>query len=269
MTTQRKDIGLEQFYTKQERVEELTALISSLVNPSEIIEPSAGDGVWFHQGNISIDYAYDLEPKHPAVIKQDFLSLDLPYKEGRLFIGNPPFGRRASLAIKFINKCASTGDYIAFILPASFGKESIMNQVDKSFHLLFQKELFDEEFRTETGTQKVKTIFQIWEKRNYQRPGLVKKTSCADFSFVVDRTKADIAITTHGVSFGKVYENNFSHLSHTTNRFIISRIDKATLVDRLKTLDLKPFARFTTGAPCVSQTELIELYLRNYLTIQR
>lgn len=269
MTTQRKDIGLEQFYTKQERVEELTTLIASMIKPSEIIEPSAGDGVWFHQGNLSIDYAYDLEPKHPAVIEQDFLSLDLPYKAGRLFIGNPPFGRRASLAIKFINKCASAGDYIAFILPASFGKQSIMNQVDKSFHLVYQQELFDEEFRTTDGTKKVKTLFQLWERQTTKREPLVKKSSCSDFSFVADRTKADIAITTHGVSFGKVYENNFSHLSHTTNRFIISKIEKATLVDRLRTLDLKPFARFTTGAPCVSQTELIELYLLNHLTTQR
>jgi len=268
LTTQRKTIGLEQFYTTAERVKELSALINSLINFTEIIEPSAGDGIWFQGFHTPINYAYDLEPKHPAVVKQDFLLLDLPYKEGRLFIGNPPFGRRGSLATKFINKCASAGDYIAFILPASFGKASIQNQVDKSFHLLFQKELFDEEFRTATGTQKVKTIFQIWERRNYKRPELVKTNACADFHFVPDASQAHIAITTHGVSFGKVYENNFSHLSKTTNRFIVSAIDKATLVGRLRMLDLKPFARFTTGAPCVSQTELIKLYSSKHLTPQ-
>ena len=40
-------------------------------------------------------------------------------------IGNPPFGRQSSLAIKFIKKSAEFCDSISFILPKSFKKDSL------------------------------------------------------------------------------------------------------------------------------------------------
>jgi len=84
---------------------------------SEVVEPSAGNGVFSKK--IKNCIAYDIEPEDESVIKQDFLKLDIPYKKGRLFIGNPPFGNRNSLALKFYKKCIKLGDFIAFILPIS------------------------------------------------------------------------------------------------------------------------------------------------------
>lgn len=86
-------------------------------NITDIIEPSAGGGAFVDQ--CPFITAYDIVPEHPDVIKQDFLQLDIPYKKGRLFIGNPPYGRGMDLAIKFFKKCVELGDYIAFILPIS------------------------------------------------------------------------------------------------------------------------------------------------------
>ena len=83
----------------------------------EIIEPSAGAGSFSLQ--IKNCIAYDLVPEHPSIIKQDFLELDIPYKEGRLFIGNPPFGKSNTLSVQFFKKCVKLGDYIAFLLPIS------------------------------------------------------------------------------------------------------------------------------------------------------
>ena len=59
-------------------------------NITDIVEPSAGNGSfskWFKNCR-----AYDIEPEADGIIKQDFLTLDLPYQKGRLIIGNPPFG---------------------------------------------------------------------------------------------------------------------------------------------------------------------------------
>lgn len=85
-------------------------------NISEIIEPSAGNGSFSNQ----IDcIAYDIEPEHKDIIKQDYLTLELSYKKGRLIIGNPPYGRCLNLAQKFYKKSIELGDYIAFILPIS------------------------------------------------------------------------------------------------------------------------------------------------------
>jgi len=86
-------------------------------NISEIIEPSAGDGSFSNQ--LFFCTAYDIEPEQDDIIKQDFLKLDLPYKKGRLFIGNPPYGPKMHLVVKFFKKSVELGDYISFILPIS------------------------------------------------------------------------------------------------------------------------------------------------------
>lgn len=91
-------------------------------NISEVIEPSCGNGAFYHNSNLKIDVGYDINPKLKGAIKVDFLDDDLvkpTYKEGRLFIGNPPFGTSMSIAIKFYKKAILMGDFIAFILPAS------------------------------------------------------------------------------------------------------------------------------------------------------
>ena len=85
-------------------------------NISEIIEPSAGNGSFSNQLNC---IAYDLIPEGENIIKQDYLTLGLPYKQGRLIIGNPPYGTRNTLSVKFFKKSIQIADYIAFILPIS------------------------------------------------------------------------------------------------------------------------------------------------------
>lgn len=87
-------------------------------NITEIIEPSAGNGSFSNQINNCV--AYDIFPENKNIIKQDFLTLKLDYKKGRLFIGNPPFGNRGWTLYKFYKKCIQYGDYVAFIMPAKF-----------------------------------------------------------------------------------------------------------------------------------------------------
>lgn len=110
-------------------------------NITEIIEPSAGNGSFSSQWPFCI--AYDIEPEHPDIIKQDFLTLDIPYKKGRLFIGNPPFGSRMSLAIKFYKKCIQLGDYIAFILPiGQLNNSAVLYEFD----LIYSEDLGDQSY---------------------------------------------------------------------------------------------------------------------------
>ena len=86
-------------------------------NITEIIEPSAGNGSFSNQ--IKNCIAYDIDPEHSSIIEQDFLSLNIDYKKGRLIIGNPPFGEHMNLAQKFFKHAVKMCDYIAFILPIS------------------------------------------------------------------------------------------------------------------------------------------------------
>lgn len=83
---------------------------------TDIIEPSAGSGAFSTQIKCT---AYDILPQHPSIIQADFLTLNIPYKKGRLCIGNPPFGTSNTMSVKFYKKACSIGDYIAFIQPIS------------------------------------------------------------------------------------------------------------------------------------------------------
>ena len=85
-------------------------------NITEYLEPSAGSGVFLNY--LDKPYiAFDIEPEDDRVNKQDYLTLELPYKQGRCIIGNPPFGDKSNLVVSFYKKSIQLGDYIAFILP--------------------------------------------------------------------------------------------------------------------------------------------------------
>ena len=63
--------------------------------------------------------AYDIEPKCDGVVQADFLSLEIPYTQGALVIGNPPFGSRGNLMQKFCKHSFTFADYVAFVLPVN------------------------------------------------------------------------------------------------------------------------------------------------------
>jgi hypothetical protein len=102
---------------------------------TDVIEPSAGSGAFSNQIKCT---AYDIEPECDNIIKADFLEEPIEYKKGRLCIGNPPFGNRNSLSIKFYNKCCEIGDYIAFIQPISQYKNNIQMYL---FDLIYSEDL--------------------------------------------------------------------------------------------------------------------------------
>jgi hypothetical protein len=92
-------------------------------NISEIIEPSVGNGSFMNHKNYIPHFAYDIEPECDSdftnIIKGDFIEADINYLEGRLIIGNPPYGRCLNMAQKFFKKSVNISDAIAFILPIS------------------------------------------------------------------------------------------------------------------------------------------------------
>lgn len=95
-----------------------TKEIIGVENITEWLEPSAGAGVFLPY--LDDNYlAFDIEPEAENIEQKNYLELDLPYLKGRCVIGNPPFGTRNTLSVKFYKNSLKYGDYIAFILPAS------------------------------------------------------------------------------------------------------------------------------------------------------
>jgi predicted RNA methylase len=100
---------IDKYYTKKNIVTQCIELVEKYINISKddlIIEPSAGNGSFIDDiKSMTKNYKfYDLKPEHIEIVKQDFLDLDLDELKEKYInihiIGNPPFGRQASMAIK-------------------------------------------------------------------------------------------------------------------------------------------------------------------------
>ena len=113
-------INLDKYYTPDDIVDLCLKAVKEVmlkdgVVPHRVIEPSAGNGAFSKK--IKNCMAYDIEPEDESIIQADFLSLDLRYEPNTLVIGNPPFGEKFNLGIKFFKKSIEIADYVAFILP--------------------------------------------------------------------------------------------------------------------------------------------------------
>ena len=130
------------------------------------IEPSAGNGVFLkilpHDRRIGMD----IEPKHSDIKTQDYLGWNPTQDNKYAVIGNPPFGLRGQLALKFINHSSTFADYVCFILPQLFesdGKGVPRKRVE-GLNLLHSEKL-DTNFESPDGKDiSVQCIFQVWSK---------------------------------------------------------------------------------------------------------
>lgn len=155
---------LDKFYTKKEDVKICLDNID-LDKYDTIIEPSAGSGAFSDE--IENCISFDIEPEGDNIIKQDFLEIKSLESTGRiLFIGNPPFGERSSLAKKFIKKCVELNAYtIAFILPNTFRKYNNQTMFDNNWHL--HKIInISENFILEDEEIRIPCSFFIWSKED-------------------------------------------------------------------------------------------------------
>ena len=175
---------LDQFFTPEKDAVKFINKVDGLYGLStydNIIEPSAGAGSFFK--NLPKNaIGLDLEPLHKDIIKMDFFDYEFP-KGKTIVIGNPPYGRRGSLALQFINKSAKYADVIAFVLPRGFKRVAMQNSVDLSLHLVYEE--FIEDFELPCGKiHKVKSIFQVWEKREEKREKVEEPKSHPDFTLL-------------------------------------------------------------------------------------
>lgn len=220
-----------------------------------MIEPSAGAGSFSKQ--IPGCIALDIHPETDGVIKTDFLkwkpeNID---REKTLVIGNPPFGKQCSLALKFIKHAATFANTIAFILPKSFKKESIQSKIPLDYHLINQVDLADNAFRLEGKDYSVPCVFQIWK----QTPGSCRKKESReslpkDMSWTKDISKANVAIRRVGVYAGKAYKDDLISKSPESHYFLIVADDKCqSIVEALNAHSWQH--NNTTGPRSISKKE--------------
>jgi len=255
---------IDKYYTKPCVVEQCIELVKQYINISNndlIIEPSAGNGSFIENiKTLTTNYKfYDLEPEHDEVCKQDFLEFD--YKKVKQefinihIIGNPPFGRQASLAIKFIKKCCMFSNSISFILPKSFKKDSMKKYFEKHYHLIYEIDLLEKSFLVNDIESDVPCIFQIWQYKDEIR-NEIKKQIPLHFKFVVKEDTPDISFRRVGVNAGTIMMdiNNKSFQSH----YFIKFTNNKTINENIEKLkSLKFDFNNTVGPKSISKPELI------------
>ena len=209
-TTGLKRPTIDKYYTKPETVELCVSHIKTYVSmqPTDlIIEPSAGDGAF-------IDYIkpltnntifYDLEPENAEIVKQDYLLVPCEklLQKTVHIIGNPPFGRQSSLAIKFIKHSSLFCTSISFILPKSFKKNSLKKSFPLRFHLLFECDIPQNSFLVGGVEHDVPCVFQIWQKMLSDRP-VADVLYPIYFAFVSKEESHDISFRRVGVNAGMI-----------------------------------------------------------------
>ena len=163
----------EKYFTPLELAEYLVQLTYDTIGTDwdRIIEPSCGDGS-FLQFLPENTIAYDIEPVLPRVIQADYRTVQLPYMEKSLVIGNPPFGRGNSLSRQFVLKSLLHSPYIAFVQPIS--------QLDNNITMSNTELLLSIDLGKRKYSDKlVHTCFNIYhykkdghKQKNYDIPGL-------------------------------------------------------------------------------------------------
>ena len=124
---------LDQFYTNPKYATEFMACVNErldLKSADILLEPSAGSGSFYNLLDKKKRLGLDIDPKLTEIQKQDFFKWKPKSKSKIITIGNPPFGKNANLAVKFFNHAAKFSDAIAFVLPRTFRKASIVNRLN-------------------------------------------------------------------------------------------------------------------------------------------
>jgi len=201
----------DQYYTKSSVAKKCVDKIREMVPNSETfqwIEPSAGNGAFLKVLSDGIDkIGIDLEPKSADIQEGDFLTWIPTTNKKRIFFGNPPFGRQASLAKSFIKHASQYANIIAFILPRSFVKPSMSRAFPGKFHCLHSEELEKNAFEVNKEEYDVPCVFQIWEKKLVDRP-LVDSVTEEGFEYVKHGEAFHIAFKRVGGLAGKCYPSD-------------------------------------------------------------
>ena len=272
--------GLDKFYTITEYSKKCIDKVFELYDISYfslIIEPSAGNGSFFNQLKCNNKIGMDIAPENKNIIEMDFFNYKPPKNTNNtnntnkiLVIGNPPFGKVSSIAIKFFNHSAEWSDVIAFIIPRTFRRVSVQNKLNTLFHLIY-----DEDVPTKPchfiPKMMVKCCFQIWEKKEIERLIINLPTKHKDWIFLsfgsndefgqpTPPDNADFAIRAYGGKIGEIKKIKLNNLRPKSWHWIKSNINKENLINIFNQLDYSNSLN-TARQNSMGKGELIRLYI--------
>jgi len=271
--------GLDQFYTKPSVVERVLQMIDCS-GYDMVLEPSAGAGDFFKRLPPTTRVGLDLDPAAEGIRKGDFLEFNSTEKGSVLTIGNPPFGKNCSLAVRFFNHAATFSDCIAFIVPRTFRKPSVINRLHSDFHLLRQEILPLDSFYLPSGeSYNVPTVFQVWKRQTEPRQRIETFTSHPDFDFIKisftgdnptqaekqqHYTQADFCIRRVGAQAGQIYKDYATKYRDWKSHYYIKQnhANVERILGGIQWNGVESPKFDTVGNPSISKHDLIKFYIQ-------
>lgn len=272
-----RDAGLDKFYTIPAISNKCLDIIGTKYNWDDwdlVVEPSAGNGSFLTKIPTSKKIGIDIEPEHTDIINKDFFDYEPPSDiKNILVVGNPPFGRVSSLAIKFFNHAAQWCNVIAFIIPKTFRRVSLQNRLHKKFHLIYDEEIPSEPCSFSPPMQ-VKCCFQIWEKKDENRDIVKLATKHADWDFLPNGPPdnsgqptppkgADFALLAYGGNCGRIVTTGLDTLRPKSWHWIKAKISVSLLIERFSLLDYS-ISKDTARQNSIGRGELVKLYSESF-----
>ena len=256
--------NLDQFYTNPEYAKHFLDVIEQNFDLREfdhVLEPSAGSGSFYNLLDTVQRIGLDLEPKAAGVVKMDFFDWVQPIGARIATIGNPPFGKNCSLAVKFFNRAAEFSEVIAFIIPRTFRKASVMNRLNTRFHLVHDETVPDNSFIFDGVEYNVPCCAQIWVRKDESR-AKVKTYKVAELKAYFEPAKpedSDFAIQRVGGAAGLIRDIDYKSYSTASHYFF--KAHDARVLPIFKKIDFTSVKFNTAGNPSVSPSELVELFV--------
>lgn len=230
------------------------------------VEPSAGSGSFLEHLPVDRRVGIDIEPKKEEIKRGDYLCYSPPEEEKKIIvIGNPPFGLRGQLALKFINHSSKFAEYVCFILPQLFESDGkgVPRKRIKDLNLVHSEKL-NTDFSDPSGKKiKVECIFQVWSKSHVNPEYIIKDidTSVIKIYSLSDGgtpsstrnkkmfNKCDIYIPS--TCFGKDnmrYYNNFNELPRKKGYGVVFNKNKKENIKKFKELDWSKIGFLSTNS---------------------
>ncbi|MDA8000207.1 MAG: SAM-dependent methyltransferase [Alphaproteobacteria bacterium] len=251
------------FYTKEPVARLCLARLRQTVDVSDHglwVEPSAGAGAFFRnfpRPRLGIDI---LPSDDSEIIQSDFLFWRPDRRYDNIIVaGNPPFGKNASMAVRFFNHAASFAGRIAMILPRTFRKDSVVNRLNRKFHLDREWILPENSFEFNAHPYSVPTVFQVWTFSDKLREIRNPPKSHGHFSFVKQREQADFAVQRVGVAAGAV-KTNMLKISPNSHYFLKAEADASRVLDAFREINWSSVKYDTAGNPSLSKSDVVGLY---------
>lgn len=229
------------------------------------IEPSAGSGSFLHILPEDRRIGLDIEPKTKEIRPADYLDWKPPCKKPYIVIGNPPFGLRGQLALKFINHSSAFADYVCFILPQLFTSDGkgVPRKRVTGFNLLHSEKI-ETDFESPSGTPiKVECIFQIWSKHHTNETYDIKATDSSVIEIyslsdggtpsstrnkkMFHKCHAYIPSTCFGKDTMKYY-SNFDDLPRKKGYGVVFKKNQAANLEKFKRIDWSGVAFLSTNS---------------------